>query len=190
MTLKRNLYRLLAAVTLLVSAGCASTTQGVKEDFAFEPGGQTGLVVLSTRITDACSSGMVPVNLNYARDTNDEHGILLLKNFLIKNDFHDPDGFFYIRALPAGRYSFYKIEMPGTILHGGHIAEPLRFEVKAGVTHYLGEVTVNVPRCTEKGVLPEPTVTVRDERDRDRKLFDARMKSLSSKDFQYAILGK
>ncbi len=61
--------------------------------------------MLSTRINDGCGKVMNPVNLNSSQENGKTHGLFLLKNFLIKPDFEKPNGYFYIRELPAGNYT-------------------------------------------------------------------------------------
>lgn len=173
---------------LVVLSGCASTSQGVKKDFAFQPGSETGLVVLSTRINDNCGKVMNPVNINYSQVNGKTHGLFLLKNFLIKPDFEDPKGYFYIRALPAGQYALDMVDMPGTVLASAILSPPLRFDVKPGVVRYLGELTVSLEACDGKKEVPQPKLAITDQHERDGKLFDARMTSLSSKSFERAIL--
>lgn len=194
------MYRLFGFVVVMVTmTGCASTGQGVREDFALQPGSDTGLVVLSTRLIDDCAQVLAPgermaaINLNYLGTNGKGAGFFILKNFLMSNDFKNPDGYFYIRDLPAGSYKLYGFERAGVSFDRSHgdFDKPLTFQVKAGAVRYLGEVTVHIGKCEDKMKIAQRAVfEVSDQRQRDAALFDARMKRLNSKSFEYAILGK
>lgn len=179
-----------AVVTAFVFflSGCASTSQGVSSDYRLDTQGDKGAVVLAVRLDDRCGTRMSTFKLDYRKTGTGEYvgGYFLLNNMLIRNDFKDPAGFFYVRELPAGQYKFTSIS-DGASLWSHSILQPtIKFDVAAGKAQYLGEVAVTF-ECKNPGAIT-PTITINDERKRDGELFDARMKNITSKVLIYSIM--
>ena len=174
---------------MLFLSGCASTSQGVSSDYRLDAQGDKGLAVLAVRLDNRCGARMSTFELQYRKSGTGEYaGFFLLNNMLLRNDYKDPAGFFYIRELPTGEYVFTGISDAASAWSDGILQTPIKFVVAAGKSQYLGEVTVTF-ECKNPGQITTG-IAIKDERKRDGELFDARMTNLSSKDFIYSIMHK
>jgi len=154
---------------------------GVSSDYRLDTQSDKGLVVLAVRLDNRCGgSRMSTFQLEYRKSGTGEYaGFFLLNNMLIRNDFKDPAGFFYVRELPAGQYQFTGISDAASRWLDSILKQPIKFDVAGGKTHYLGEASVTF-ECKKPRVLTH-TIAINDERKRDGELFDARMKNITSK---------
>lgn len=175
--------RLLLAGVLfaLILQGCATTPP---TSYAFKPGGNEGVVVLSARSADNCGGGMVSATFGYEGLVgNDiERGFFLFSNSLTKPEFADPPGYFHVRPLKAGLYrltTFQRTSTAGTIQSEDW---DVRFRVQPGKVVYLGELVASFDGCRRVAI------TVNDERQRDGALFDQKMKTLRASAFEYQLL--
>jgi hypothetical protein len=166
-------------------SGCASNSL-LDANFVFdEKSNNDGLVVASTRTIDNCRGRANSSVLTFVGDssTHNTRGAFLLDQAPNTRDFQNPPGHFQIRKLPAGKYTFQSMkkisDWSGTIPISSY---KLSFVVKPGKIQYLGEIYGNFLDCQTV------EIKIKDRRERDRKLFDQRMKNLSSSDFEYQIL--
>lgn len=175
---------------VLILSGCASTSQGVSSDYRLAKQGDKGLVVLAVRLDNRCGARGSTFQLEYRNSGTEEYsgGFFLLNNMLIRDDFKDPAGFFYVRELPAGQYQFTGISDAASFWSNSFLKQPIKFDVAAGKAQYLGEAAVTF-ECKNPKSLTH-TIAINDERKRDGELFDARMVNLSSKDLTYSIMHK
>lgn len=172
----------------LIVSGCASTTQGVDSDHHLNAGGGNGLIVIATRMSDHCGKVLNSYSLDFRQYRGGDYiGSFQLHNIFLKSDFENPDGYFYVRELPAGEYMIIGISDNAAVRFGGFIKPTLKFSVVPGKAQYLGEVTLNISACKGDD-LPDPEITIKNEFERDAKLFDARMENLSSEDLTVTIM--
>ncbi len=173
---------------LLLVSGCASTTQGVDSGHRLNAASGNGLIAIAARMTDHCGKILNSYSLEFRQVQDGNYiGSFQLHNMLIKSDYENPDGYFYTRELPGGEYMIIGIADNAGGRFGGFIKPAVKFNVAPGKAQYLGEVTLDLPEC--KGdELPDPEISIKDEFDRDARLFDARMKNLSSKDLTVSIM--
>jgi hypothetical protein len=176
-------FTIVIALLAMVS-GCASNLK-VDDNFVFDAKGNYGLVVASTRTADNCRGISNSSVLYFKGDpsTNVPRDGFFLENTFMSNDFDDPPGYFQIKKLPAGKYTFFYLDKVGSMEGMLSVAKyNLSFVVKPGTILYLGEIHGDIPDCSTV------KLSVVDQRERDKKLFDQRMKHLRSADFEYQIL--
>jgi len=165
-------------------SGCASNLR-IDENYSFGARSNEGIVVASTRTDDKCR-GFSNHSLLYFESkpaTSAPRDSFFLENTFLGNDFDNPPGYFQIKKLPAGKYTFTSLYKTGVMEGSLSLREyNMSFVVKPGKIHYLGELHANIPDCNTV------QLKVIDQRRRDRKLFDERMKQLKSSAFQYQIL--
>lgn len=162
-------------------SGCSSTFLSVNKDFTFKQGGDTGLVLLSTRMIDneECYPLLHPkhaMTMIY-KQQNAEPGTPLtrlnIRNPIISNDFENPDGFLHIQEAKAGKYEIFAIQyMSGSF--GLASFSGYTFEVIPNKVNYLGELTITETVCREKGD-SEATIIFSDQSERDEKLLRERV---------------
>ena len=171
-------------ITLAILSGCASNLR-VDENYSFGANTNEGIVVASTRTLDKCRGYANSAILHFegGPGTNVSKDGFFLENTFMSNDFENPPGYFQVKTLPAGKYTFTYLHKTGVmegIISLKH--KNMSFVVKPGKIQYLGEIHGNIPDCKTL------QINVLDQRKRDRKLFDQRMINLKSSDFQYQIL--
>lgn len=172
---------LLAGVLLaLTLQGCATAPSR----YAFKPGGDEGVVVLSARSADNCGGSMVSAIFSFEGLVgNDiERGFFLFSNALTKPEFADPPGYFHVRPLKAGLYRLTTFQRTST---AGVIQSEdwdVRFRVQPGKVVYLGELVASFDDCRRVAI------AVNDERRRDSALFDQKMNTLRASSFEYQLL--
>lgn len=107
----------------------------------------------------------------------------MLENSFMSNDFENPPGYFQMIKLPAGKYTFTTLNKTG-VMEGNLSLQRfnMSFTVIPGKVHYLGEIHGDIPDCNTV------KISIKDERKRDGKLFDKKMKRLGSSDFDHQIL--
>lgn len=175
-------------ITILVSlamlSGCASNLR-VDENYSFDARSNDGIVVASTRTDDKCRGFANSATLQFEGDSTTKvtKDGFFLENTFLGNDFDNPPGYFQVKKLPAGKYSFTYLHKTGVMEGILSLREyNMSFVVKPGKIQYLGEIHGNIPDCSTI------KLKVVDQRKRDRKLFDERMTRLKSSDFEYQIL--
>ena len=178
---------------LVMLSGCAATSPSVNEEYVFTPTTHKGLVVVSTRLVDECTPSLrmidrhAELNLVFRGPApGNRVGYFIMRNPLAAADFTNPEGYFYIHELAAGHYDFTYFNRFVEKNYNGSIRKPMGFDVKAGKVQYLGEVTLHIDKCKSLEEKQTGSLTVRDQRRRDGKLFDERMKKLSSRSFIYS----
>lgn len=173
--MKRMLFVLYGVIML---AGCGSKPAR-QVDSAYVPT-TSALVVYSTRVDDKCGAAMSSLRLNYRytspTQTEPGHGFIFLQNALLSSDFEGRDGFYKIEEWPAGDYvftdpTFANMKMGKASFNGRY---DVRVKIEAGKAYYLGEFKADIPSCH---VLKLGTY---DEYERDRKIFDSKMKNVKS----------
>jgi hypothetical protein len=181
---KRYFRQLLVLAAVLLAAGCTAayiTNENVTFD-ASNP--DTGMVVFSTRIADKCATPQDPLVLAYLKyeglvDGNTINSIFLLKNKLIKPDFHHPLGYLWIKTLKAGQYNLYDV---GRSYKYEGYDSPISayFTISPHKITYLGEIYIDVEHCGKR-----LHVYFHNRINRDGKIFNARMTNLNASMFDY-----
>lgn len=103
--------------------------------------------------------------------------MIIVRNLFIKKDFENPDGYFHIQQLPAGRYRFSIILSAGTSLAPPMFANA-DFEIHPNQANYLGEVTISFDKCGALLSETKATLVFKDQSARDAVLFKERLPSV------------
>ena len=173
-----KLFTVLSLLTFLY--GCSSNLT-IDENYIFGAKNNDGIVVLSTRTNDKCRGISNSSTINFSGKQKSD--AFFLENSFLSNDFNNPPGYFQIKVLPPGRYTFTSLYKTGVMQGSLNLAQyKTSFTVKSGKIQYLGELHANIPDCNTA------QLEVKDQRKRDRKIFDKRMSRLKSSEFEYQIL--
>jgi hypothetical protein len=177
---------MLAVMSLLVCAACGTarnSVSDVKPDYSFAKRPGSGLIVLSTRFSSACERDKhQAIELHYVDDsyTHKSGGVVPVQDWHREPDLQDPAGYFVVRELRAGQHFFYNELVVGGLsnyeIKGLSIRNLTPFTVEEGKATYLGEIQLERTDCGQS-----VKARLTDQWERDSKLFEARMKNLSSK---------
>ncbi|NMO15917.1 hypothetical protein HPC49_24235 [Pyxidicoccus fallax] len=177
-------HHLTMALSVLLGAGCAgnrgNTFSDADSHYRFAEHPEQGLVIVSTRFSTDCKEGENPSATLKFEDSVYMHqsmGEIPVNDLHRPPDFQAPSGHFTVKALYEGTYQFRRLSI-------GHIT-PINketrtpFEVEPGKAVYLGEIHVKLANC---GPFPTITTVVTDQWERDRKLFEQKMKNVPAKE--------
>lgn len=157
--------------------------QSASEDFEFAPGGNVGIIVVSTRfLSDACtaeSKGSSSAMISISEENEGARAIdhLWMKSPMLSNtDPADPTRQLLIRKMRAGKYYLNRFSFAWGYLPGQGSDSVKRldmpFTVSAGQAYYLGEITITMTDCTNF------TVKVGNQRQKDMALFATKIKKI------------
>jgi hypothetical protein len=144
-----------------------------------------GLVFASTRFTTDCKAGEEPsVDLVYFSNwySNTTFGQLPVTGPADKRDFQDPPGYLIVREARASGHEFRYIDIGS---RSREMKTRTPFTVEEGKAVYLGEIHVIYVNCNAR---PSMTIQVKDEWERDRRLFEKQMTNVRSEDVIKRVL--